>query len=275
MHSTDTIRHSPICGADSTHITNVPPQGSTVWGKTVYFANQVGNFLSKNLEQLSDRLVVIYLRIASIVTSGKSDTPSPDSCDFIFKHQLKAMRNGDFFGLFLSRSRSDGIPDKDLLLTPNIDKHSEVYSLSPKKIDTCHLEFMHRNLEVRSYTTHKELTESKISFMMKQDSFIKIFTDQLRKRLKASFYSDLARRVVKISRGNPTSEDPSGAVQFSSAIINSNQSMVNNLKAEADRVHKLIENYIQYLNDYSSTEEPLSYVQWQCSECNPDRRVNR
>ena len=142
-------------------------------------------------------------------------------------------------------------------------------------MDICHLEFMHRNLESQRFTTHKGLTESKISFMMKQDPFIKIFTDHLRKRLKVSFYSDLARRVVNISRGNPTSEDPSGAVQLSSAIISSNQSMLNNLRAEADRVSKPIENYILYLDNYSFTEEPLSFEQWQCSECNPDRRVNR
>ena len=269
MESTHTTRHSSICAADSAHITNVPPQGSTVWGKTVYFANQVGNFLSRNLEQFSGKVVVIYLRITSVVTSGRSDIPSPDSYDFIFKYQLKEMRDGDFFGLFQSRFRSDGIPDKDLLLTPNIDKYSEVYSLSPEKLDICHLEFIHRNLEVRSYTTHKGLTESKISFMMKQDPFIKIYTDQLRKSLKASFYSDLARRVVNNFRGNSTFEDPSGVVHHCSAIISSNQSMLNNLIAEADRVHVPIENYIQYLNDYSSTEEPLSYVQWQCSEYNP------
>ncbi len=275
MDITHTICHSSVCGADSAYITNVPPQSSTVWGKTVSFANQVGNFLSKKLEQSSCKLVAIYLRIASIVTSGRSDIPSPDSYSFIFKQQLKEMRDADFFTFHLSRFTSNEISDKDLLLTPNIDQHSEVYRLSPEKINIWFKEFMRRDLETKRYTTHKGLTESQISFMMKQDPFIKAFTENLRKGHTWSFYSKLAHRALMISRGNPTSEDPLGAVQLSSIIISSNQSILNNLSAEVDRSKKPVEDYIQYLNNYSSTEEPLSYVQWQCPECNPGRRVNR
>ena len=275
MDSPHTICHSSMCRANSLSITNVPPQGSTIWGKTVNFANQAGNFLSKKLEQSSCKLVAIYLRIASIVTSGRSDIPSPDSYSFIFKQQLKEMRDADFFTFHLSRFTSNEISDKDLLLTPNIDQHSEVYSLSPEKINICFKEFMRRDLETKSYTTHNGLTESQISFMMKQDHFIEAFTENLRKGHTWSFYSKLAHRALMISRGNPTSEDPLGAVQLSSIIISSNQSILNNLSAEVDRSKKPVEDYIQYLNNYSSTEEPLSYVQWQCPECNPGRRVNR
>ena len=270
-----TIRHFSILGSDSVHITYDPPEGSTVWDRTVYSAKQVGNFLSKKLEQSSGAVIAIFVRIVSFVTSGRSDIPSPDSYSFIFKQQLKRMSDDVFYGFLKDRFRPAGISDKDLLLTPNIDKHSEVFILSPEKQNICLREFMRRRLEDKRLTTHKGLTKSKNSFMMNQDPFIKIFTDHLRTQLKLSFYSELASRAVEISRGNPTSEYPLGAVMLCSTIRSSNQSTLNNLSAEVDRTCKPIDNYIQYLNDYSCAEEALSYVQWQCPECNPDRRINR
>ena len=264
-----TINQYSVFGTRSLHITYFPPRGTTVWSRTVYFASQVTNFLSKKLEQFNDKVVAIYLRIASLVTSGRSDIPSPDSYCFIFKQQLKKMSDDVFYKFFKDRFRSAAISDADLLLTPNIDKYSEVFSLSPEKQNIFLQELMFRCLEYKRLTTHSGLTKSKNSFMMNQDPIIKIFTDHLRKQFKLSFYSELASRAVELSRGNPTSEYPLGEVMLGSTIRSSNQSRLNNLSAEAEEACKPIDNYIQYLNNYSSTEEPLSYEQWQCPECNP------
>ena len=267
-----TIRYfSTTFGTHSVHITYDPPEGSTVWDRTVYSAKQVGNFLSRKLEQSSGAVVAIYLRIVSFVTSGRSDIPSPDSYSFIFKQQLNKMSDDVFYEFIKDSFRPAGISDEELLLTPNIDKHSEVFSLSTEKQNICLQEFMYRDLEDKRLTTHKGLTKSKNSFMMNQDPFIKIFTDHLRRQLKLPFYSEIASRAVEISRGNPTSDYPLGTVMLCPTIRSSNQSTLNNLSAEVDRACKPIVNYIQYLNNFPSTEEPLTYVQWQCPECNPAR----
>lgn len=270
MISGHSTQHCSTNGAKSLHITIIPPQGPTAWGRAVYFAEQVGEFLSKKLEQSHDAVIAIYLRIASFVTSGRSDIISPDSYSCIFKQQIKKLSDTEFYSMFSDLTWSGRIPDKALLLTPNIDKYPEAYCFPPEKIDIMHLEYIHRQHEVKRWSIFKGLTESKISFMMKQDPLIKIFTDHLRKRLKIDFYSDLAKRAVDISRGNPTSEYPLGEVQLPSDIRNSNQSMIKNLIAEADKVPKPISNYILYLKNYSSTEEPLSFDDWLCPVCNPD-----
>ena len=252
------------------HITYVHPEDNTVWDRNVHLANQVTNFLSKKLEQFNGKVVAIFLRVASFVTSGSSDIFSPDSYSFIFKQQLKETSDHVFYNFITNHFRSAEIPDADLLLAPNINKYSEAFSLSPEKQNICLQELMHRDLENKRLTTHKGLTKSKNSFMMNQDPFIKIFTDHLRKQLKLSFYSELASRAVEISRGNPTSEYPLGKVLLCSTIRSSNQSTLNNLLAEADRTYETIDSYIEYLNNYSSTEEPLLFEQWLCPICNPD-----